>query len=172
MVPSSVNYFELFQLPAEFSLDLVDLKKRYLRLQSVVHPDKQAHRSDRERRLALQHATQINDAYQTLKSPLLRAKYLLELNLGDVDWHQSSELSKSFLAEQIEWREAIAEANSGSEFQTLRERITEQCQQLESELTQQFELAEIARESVIATINQLQFMNKLLEEVRLRADTA
>ncbi|HBC55809.1 MAG TPA: Fe-S protein assembly co-chaperone HscB [Gammaproteobacteria bacterium] len=172
MVQSSANYFELFKLPADFSLDLVDLKKRYLRLQSVVHPDKLAHRSELERRRALQQATLINDAYQTLKSPLLRAKYLLEFKLGEVNWEQGGELSMAFLTEQIQWREAIAAADSMAALEDLKERVKQQCQQLETELAQHFKVANIVRESAIATINQLQFMYKLLEEIQLRSDTA
>jgi len=34
-----MNYFQLFQLPAQFELDLTELGTRYLTLQKQFHPD-------------------------------------------------------------------------------------------------------------------------------------
>ena len=43
-----------------------------------------AHAGDAERRLSMQWATQVNEAYQTLKNPLERAQYLLHLAGHDI----------------------------------------------------------------------------------------
>jgi molecular chaperone HscB len=66
-------------LKQAFRLDLTDLDSRYRDIQAQVHPDRFAHAGDAERRLSMQWATHANEAYQTLKKPLERAKYLLHL---------------------------------------------------------------------------------------------
>ena len=79
------THFELFDLPVSFELELQDLSQRYRELQRVVHPDNFANASDRERRLSVEKAALINEAYQVLKSPQRRAKYMLELHSVSFD---------------------------------------------------------------------------------------
>ncbi|MES9845310.1 MAG: Fe-S protein assembly co-chaperone HscB, partial [Candidatus Sedimenticola sp. 6PFRAG5] len=85
MLDFSKNYFELFGLPAGYIIDAEQLSGRYRELQRVVHPDRYANASDQERRLSMQGATRINEAFDTLKDPIQRARYLLSLNGIDVD---------------------------------------------------------------------------------------
>src|SRR5690606_15056315 len=75
----SRSHFDLFAQPEMFTIDRAALDARYRELQAQYHPDRYASGSDAEKRLALQVATHINEAYQTLKSPLSRARYLLQL---------------------------------------------------------------------------------------------
>ncbi|HUL13673.1 MAG TPA: Fe-S protein assembly co-chaperone HscB [Methylococcaceae bacterium] len=111
MIPvASSNYFELFQMPQSFRLDLGKLDSHYLELQTRVHPDKSAHLSDAERRLSLQWATLANEAYQTLKRPLERARYLLKIQGVDTREEDNTAMPTEFLLEQIEWREELQEA--------------------------------------------------------------
>jgi len=67
-----MNYFEVFDLPVSFDIDTDTIAERYRDLQRVVHPDKYVNAPDRERRLAMEKATQVNEAFQTLKNPLSR----------------------------------------------------------------------------------------------------
>ena len=53
--------------------------RAYRDIQGQVHPDRFAHAGEAERRLSMQWATHANEAYQTLKNPLERAQYLLQL---------------------------------------------------------------------------------------------
>lgn len=111
MIPvANSNYFELFQMPPHFRLDLGQLDSHYLELQTRVHPDKSAHLSDAERRLSLQWATLANEAYQTLKRPLERARYLLKIHGVDTREEDNTAMPTEFLLEQIEWREELQEA--------------------------------------------------------------
>ena len=48
------SYFELFDLPATFDLDVADLAARYRGLQRRFHPDRFASASEPQRRLSLQ----------------------------------------------------------------------------------------------------------------------
>ena len=105
------THFELFELPVSFDIDLQDLSQRYRKLQRVVHPDKFANASDRERRLSVDKAATVNDAYQILKSPQRRARYMLELQFVSFDDEKDMALDPAFLMEQIELREALQELN-------------------------------------------------------------
>jgi molecular chaperone HscB len=104
------NYFELFQLPAVFQLDLDQLDRHYREIQARVHPDKAAHLSDSEKRVFLQWATLANEAYRTLKLPLERARYLLRIHGVDTREEDNTAMPAEFLLEQIEWREKLQEA--------------------------------------------------------------
>ena len=43
-----MHYFELFDIPVSYNVDLNAINTRYLELQRVVHPDRYAGKSDRE----------------------------------------------------------------------------------------------------------------------------
>jgi len=79
------SYFDLFGLPVTYSVAAADLSERYKTLQKTVHPDKFSAATDQERLYSLQYSSRVNEAYQTLKSPLLRATYLLGLSGIDVN---------------------------------------------------------------------------------------
>jgi molecular chaperone HscB len=106
------NHFELFRLPARFSIDPAALEARYHELQREVHPDRFAAAPDAERRVSMQLATRVNEAYQTLKSPLRRAVYILQLRGVDPELETNTAMRSEFLVEQISWRERI---EAGSE---------------------------------------------------------
>jgi len=101
------NYFELFSLPVGFEIDIAGLSARYQDLQRSIHPDKFSNATDREKRLSMQQASLINEAYQSLKDPLKRAQYLLSLNDIDVKSESNTVMDTAFLMQQMELREAL-----------------------------------------------------------------
>ncbi len=54
------NHYDLFQLPQRFAIDQKALEQAYHQVQSQAHPDKFAHASDAEKRVAMQWATRAN----------------------------------------------------------------------------------------------------------------
>jgi len=111
------DHFELFGLPVQFTIDTTALETRYHELQREVHPDRFSTAPDVERRVSMQRATRVNEAYQTLKSPLRRAVYILQLRGVDPKFETNTAMPAGFLMEQMGWRERI-EAGSG-EHETL-----------------------------------------------------
>ena len=67
------NDFEMFGLPVDYALDQGLLADRFLDLQKQVHPDRFAAGTDQEKRLAMEWATLVNTATETLRVPLPRA---------------------------------------------------------------------------------------------------
>lgn len=106
------NHFELFGLPVRFAVDAAELDRCYRELQREVHPDRFATAPDAERRVSMQLATRVNEAYQTLKSPLRRAVYILQMRGVDPELETNTAMPAGFLMEQMDWRERI---EAGSE---------------------------------------------------------
>ena len=107
------NYFELFQLPVSFDVDEQDLINRHRAVIARVHPDQFANKSVMEQRIALQWATFANEAFDTLKSPILRAQYLLKLHAPELAQEGVRvNLPSEFLMQQMMWREAMEEGNT------------------------------------------------------------
>lgn len=104
-----MNYFELFGLPSQFTLDGSLLSSQFRELQKRFHPDNFASASERDRLLAVQKASQINDAYQILKNPISRAEYVLSENGVDIRAEQQTMQDPMFLMEQMELREELEE---------------------------------------------------------------
>lgn len=163
------NYFELFGLAPGFELDLDNIAARYRDLQRAVHPDKFANASDQERLLSVQQAAQINEAYQTLKSPLSRARYLLELNGITLDDNDTA-MDPMFLMEQMELRESLAGVRGKPDpfaaLMSLRDTIEGKEKGFISSLAEAFANGEqTALEGARDTVRKLQFMEKLLSEL-------
>ena len=78
------NHFELFGFPLVFDIDQTQLAERYRELQRSLHPDRFANASEQERRVSVQKAAQVNEAFQTLKAPLARARLRRVAATG---WH-------------------------------------------------------------------------------------
>jgi molecular chaperone HscB len=104
------DFFALFGLPRRFALDVAELEVLYRDMQARVHPDKFASAGEADKRLAMQLATHANEAYLTLKSPLKRGQYLLQLAGHDPQIEHNTAMPTDFLVEQMEWREAVAGA--------------------------------------------------------------
>ena len=104
---SSTTHFELFGLPPSFEVDLARLDSGYRELQRTLHPDRFVTASDLERRLSMQQATRVNEGYQTLRDPLKRGRYLLELSGYRFDDQHHTTSDAAFLMEQMELREKL-----------------------------------------------------------------
>lgn len=161
------DFYALFGLPRTFEVDEAVLDHAWHELQSQVHPDRHAHLSDLEQRRSMQWATRVNEAYRTLKKPLPRAQYLLELADVDVGLETNTAMSAEFLMEQMEWREAVEEGRQAGDVdaleqlhQRLRLHAREVMLSLGKELDQAHDFAAAAD-----TVRRLMFIEKLQHEI-------
>ncbi|MCU7906998.1 MAG: Fe-S protein assembly co-chaperone HscB [Candidatus Thiodiazotropha sp. (ex Epidulcina cf. delphinae)] len=107
MLDFSKNYFDLFSLPVGYTVDSRSLAERYRELQRVMHPDRYANATEQERRLSVQSASLINEAFETLKDPIARAGYLLTLHGVEIDAQSESTQDMDFLMQQMALRETL-----------------------------------------------------------------
>ncbi|GAB3760800.1 co-chaperone HscB [Ramlibacter monticola] len=119
----SYSDFQLFGLPQRFEQDRAGIDARWKDLQREAHPDKFAGQGAAAQRLALQWSVRINEAYQRLKDPLRRAEYLCELRGAPIEKHSNTAMPGEFLLEQMDWREALEEADSEEELDALTDRV-------------------------------------------------
>jgi molecular chaperone HscB len=117
--------FELFDTAPRFSQDRNALDARWLALQAEVHPDRFASRGAAAQRIAMQWAVRVNEAYQRLKDPIRRAAYLCELNGTPIEAENNTAMPGAFLMQQMEWREALAEARTVDDVDALVQQVTD-----------------------------------------------
>ena len=159
------NYYQLFDLPQSFMLDMTALKSKMRTLQQEYHPDNFANDSELST-LALSISSYINHAYNTLLNPLTRAIYLLELAKITVDLVHDTKFTPEFLFKQIELRESIEEAESASDIDALEEieqQLKDEADNLVVTINQYFAVQQY--NEIIELIKQLSFYDKLLQVV-------
>lgn len=77
--PVPVDYFTFFGFPRRLNLDVSALEREFYDLSRKLHPDLYARADKREQEWSLEQSSLLNDAYRTLKDPILRTQYLLRL---------------------------------------------------------------------------------------------
>ena len=101
------NFFTLLNLPEAFVVDLKKLDQHYQAIQKEIHPDRFASLNDETKMESVKKTAQANDAYQTLKSSIRRAEYLLHLYGFDINDEKYTAVPQDFLLQQMEWREEL-----------------------------------------------------------------
>jgi molecular chaperone HscB len=157
------NYFELFNLPEKFQIDSVKLQENYRSIQKEIHPDRFATSTENEKTQSMIKSTQVNDAYQTLKSTTKRAKYILSL-------HKSVEkitLPPDFLMQQMEWEEHLEDIEKNNkELDQFKLAINKKYKEYSLLLSTQIDNDQNWNEAAI-TIDKLYFVEKLLHKINI-----
>jgi len=160
------NYFEIFSLQECFDLNMDKLAAEYKNLQSQIHPDKFSDADDVSRLEALQLSSIVNDAFDTLKSPLKRAAYILTLNGINPEEHNQKHLGETLLMQQMDWRDQLDYATEEEDLDAIEALKQEVIEERESCITE-FQDCVNAYNFVDAkpVYNKLQFVEKMLIEI-------
>ena len=73
------DYFAFLGVPRKLKLDTSELEQHFRALSRQFHPDYFYNAPPAERRASLERSSYLNDAYRTLRNPVSRISYLLEL---------------------------------------------------------------------------------------------
>ena len=160
-------HFALFELQPSFRLDLEQLATRYRELARGVHPDRFADASEREQRLALEQSASLNEAYQTLKSPSKRARYLLAMSGRDMPLEVTVH-DPEFLMQQMQWREELEDLQDDADtagIAVFKRRLKAAQDQLNDNFAACWDDA-AQREQAERLMRRMQFLDKLSYEVR------
>ncbi|MDB1144819.1 MAG: Fe-S protein assembly co-chaperone HscB [Alcaligenaceae bacterium] len=164
-----MNYFELLGLSPQYALDLEDLELRYKRVISAVHPDRFATSTSTERLMAVRMASQLNQAYTTLRAPLSRAIYLCEIKGYDIEAETNTAMSMDFMMLQMNWRERLDEAVNTEVLVNLHQEVDDyECtliQQVIKTLDEQTDY-----EVGVQLIRQWMFVQKMQLELNIRIE--
>jgi molecular chaperone HscB len=161
--------FELFGLTRQFAQNRAELDVRWKALQREAHPDKFAAQGAAAQRVAMQWSVRINEAYQRLKDPLKRAAYLCELGGAPVNAHSNTAMPAAFLMQQMEWREALDDADALPALESLqveveasRKQLLQQCEAL---LDQRHDAV-----AAVGPVRALMFIEKFTQDLNRRFD--
>jgi molecular chaperone HscB len=73
------DYFSFIGIPRKLNLDAEDLERRFRSMSRQFHPDFFYNATPAERRASLERSSYLNDAYRTLRDPVSRLQYLLQI---------------------------------------------------------------------------------------------
>lgn len=156
--------YELFGLPETYVLDETLLAERHLAAMQKVHPDRFADRSAAERRVAEQWSAVINEAFETLKSPVKRAVWLAKKRGAEVETEGQVRMPADFLMKQLDWRERLEEAD-GTEREALLGEVESEAKALEAALEAAFDRENDPVRGADLT-RRLLFIVKFLQDAR------
>lgn len=160
-------YFALLALKPHFDIDLNDLADRYRKKAAAAHPDRFVSATEREKRLALEHSANLNEAYQILKTPSQRARYLLSLKGSELPLETTVQ-DPEFLMQQMQWHEELDDLKEQADFNQLnsfKKRIKQTQTELETEFNKYWQDNEyyLYAEKLV---RRMQFMDKLALSVK------
>ena len=161
--------FMLFDLPRRFMLDAAELAQHWRSLQTEVHPDRFAAEGAAAQRVAMQWAVRVNEAYRRLKDPLTRATYLCELAGHRLDPNDNQALPPEFLVQQMDWREALADASSVDAVRALDAEVSGQLQALRDDVQADLDQRQDAQ-AALPKLRQWMFLAKLRVEIERRLE--
>jgi molecular chaperone HscB len=101
-----MSYFEFFDLPRKLTLDVAALEKQFYTMSRRLHPDRFASKPLAEQETALAQSSLLNDAYRTLKDPILRTQYLLKLEGVELE-EQSKAATEAARATGVEKKQVV-----------------------------------------------------------------
>ncbi len=73
------DYFSYLGVPRKLAIDAGLLEERFRALSRQFHPDYYYNATPAERRASLERSSYLNDAYRTLRQPVSRTEYLLQI---------------------------------------------------------------------------------------------
>ncbi|KAJ5555432.1 hypothetical protein N7535_007867 [Penicillium sp. DV-2018c] len=126
--PDITNHYTIFPKTlsggpppnSSFEISSSDLRREFLQLQGLVHPDKYPNGVEKQQAEAL--SARINEAYRTLLDPLQRAQYLLRewhgIDVTAEDGASEHALDPETLMEVMEVQETIEGVGASAEGET------------------------------------------------------
>lgn len=170
------DYFAAFALPRRLTIDLADLEQRYYRLSRELHPDLFHDRPPVERAASLRMTALVNRAYRTLKDPVERALYWLELH-GESLGRDNERVPPTLAARVFEVQEQLEELRAAHRagsadaetkaVATVRDELRSDLDGCEARLARNFERADGA-EALAETkkiLSELHYVRTLLRDV-------
>ncbi len=163
------TYFDLFDVAPTLDFPEGLLEKRFHDLQRSLHPDKFGQRSKKERELSSTNSALINVAYQTLRDPMERLRYALELE-GITFAADVSTPGTEFLWKMMERRQAIESGLSKGDLEVLISANQKEMEQVFRELKDKFAVRNL--ESIAYFAGKLKYLTAIDGSAKSALDLA
>jgi molecular chaperone HscB len=118
-----IDFFAVFELSQKLRVDTVVLEKKFYTMSRRLHPDRFVSRPEVEQEVALRQSSLLNDAYRTLRDPVLRTQHLLHLEGVEME-------------EQSKAATDAARASGGEKKQAVPPELLEEVFELNMQLTE------------------------------------
>src|SRR6267142_3623705 len=107
--PPASDYFAVFGLPRKLWVEMSALEQKFLQLSWKLHPDNFVNATEEEQELSLKRSSELNDAYRTMKDPVARVEYLLEIEGERKEGEKKQQAPPELLEEVFELNESLDE---------------------------------------------------------------
>lgn len=111
-VERDADVFGVLGLPRRLTIARDVLEERYLQASRLVHPDRHQTADDRTRALSVAASAAVNRAYRTLRDPVARGRYWLELHGEDLG-RDNNRVPPGLAALVFETQEALETFRTG-----------------------------------------------------------
>jgi molecular chaperone HscB len=123
----TVDYFAIFDLPRKLWIEMSALEQKFLQMSWKLHPDNFVNAPEPERELSLKRSSELNDAYRTLRDPVGRVEYLLDIEGARKEGEHKQQAPPELLEEVFELNESLDELRdakvSGGDLVALKTRL-------------------------------------------------
>jgi molecular chaperone HscB len=140
-----IDCFAALDLPRKLTIDLDALERRYHELSRKIHPDRFASKGPKVRDASLRATATLTRSYRTLRDPVARGLYWLELN-GEKLAENNKRVPPEIAELVFEVQEQLAEMQLASDPEAALERATEiAARRVQLQFTMDEKLAELDR---------------------------
>lgn len=146
-VSKETDYFTCFGFPRRLTIDPGKLEAKFYELSRAFHPDFYQNKSETEQSISLGNAATLNSAYRTLRDPIQRAEYLLDLEAGSVKEIRNSPPADLF-EEILELQDTLDEYRAA-------DRTSDTGQQLRTQLQAEYVTLEQRKRDMETRLQQL-----------------
>ncbi|EAX95307.1 co-chaperone Hsc20 family protein [Trichomonas vaginalis G3] len=163
--PTCDNFFQLFDQPKQYKIDVKKLDKSYLSLQRKVHPDRFYSKTEKEKELSIKASGCINEGYHTLRNPVSRGEYLLHLFNQKV----VTDVPQDFLMEVLEFHEEMDNTNEPDELIKLLQKAQKMMKDLTASLASTLEIKDgkLAKPGEAAIIlSKLKYLSRIRDTLK------
>jgi molecular chaperone HscB len=105
----ATDCFSVFGLPRKLWVEMSALEQKFLQLSWKLHPDNFVNATEEEQELSLKRSSELNDAYRTMKDPVARVEYLLEIEGERKEGEKKQQAQPELLEEVFELNESLDE---------------------------------------------------------------
>jgi molecular chaperone HscB len=173
-IAPDADLFTVLGLPRRLAVDVEDLERRYHAASRDVHPDRYQTAGARDLELSVAASAAVNRAYRTLRDPIARGRYWLELHgrrLGD----DGPRVPPQIAAEVFETQEKLAELRGArgaeaealrSEVRALRDAFDERVRGLRDALARDYARAEApSLDELRRRLSEIAYLRTLLGDI-------
>ncbi|NOS79024.1 MAG: Fe-S protein assembly co-chaperone HscB [Nitrospira sp.] len=175
-VSKELDYFTCFGFPRRLSIDQQKLEAKFYELSRAFHPDFYQNKSDAEQTISLGNSAMLNTAYRTLRDPIQRAEYLLDLEAGSVKDIRTTPPADLF-EEILELQDTLDEFRASdrtsdtaaalrTQLQTERAALEQRQRDMESQLQQLFGRWDALQDRGEATDQARAERDRILKDMR------